>query len=164
MLDYRFETSAKVIGYITSYTAVIGTVSGLFVGRISTFYKNDSKLLLHTSLLQFFAIFGLTVAPSLNILILCLAPLSLANAIARVAMTNVTIQRGSSEQTGALLGLGASVLSVARMMAPLVAGVAQEYHVSGPALVGAVFAAVGAAVMFYAARATVNVSRKNKTL
>ena len=163
MLDIRFDVSAKTIGYITSYTAVVGTISGLLVGNVSAWYKDDTRLLLHTSILQFLSILTLSVAPSLWILVLCLAPLSLANAIARVAMANVTIQRGPGKDTGGLLGLGAGVLSVARMLSPLVAGVAQEFHVSGSSLVGAVFAGLGVCVIAHAARvSTIYIDKKTQ--
>lgn len=147
MLEARFDTSATTIGYITSFTAVIGTFSGMLVGNISSYYKNDTHLLVHVSVLQFFAILCLSVAPSLLVLVCCLGLLSLANSLAKVALTNITLERSHHQETGSLLGLSASVLSVARMLSPLIAGVAQEFHVSGAAFVGAASAACGVTVL-----------------
>ena len=147
MLDYRFQTSTVMTGYITSFTAIIGTISGLFVGKIAKFYKNEETLMLHVSILQFFTIVGISVAPNIWMLVAFLTPLSLANAIGRVATTNLTVERGHGQDTGVLMGLSASVLSMARMISPTVGGIAQEYHVSGPAIVGAVFAASAVMLM-----------------
>ena len=152
LLDYKYDASPKTIGYIVSYGAIVGTVSGFFVGRIASFYSgNSAKMLLHTGIVQTIAIGGMSCAPSLWLLILYMTPLSLATAVARVASTNLTIARGETAVggtgAGALLGLGASVLSVARMCSPALGGVAQELHISGPAVLGATFAALGVGVM-----------------
>ena len=147
MLDTKFQASGKIIGYIISYGSIISTMSGFFVGRIAGLYRNDSRLLLHVCFLQFLSICGVTFSPSLLTMILCLTPLSLANAIARVCLTNLTIQRIHGDQTGAVLGLGASTLSVARMISPALAGLAQEFHVSGPGIVGSLSSAVGMVIL-----------------
>ncbi len=147
MLDFKYGVSSKTIGYIISYSGVIGTISGFLVGRLAGYYKDDGKLLLHTSIIQVFTIAALTFAPSLWILVICLTPLSMANAVARVCVTNLTIQRGHGQETGVLLGLGASVLSIARMMTPALGGFAQEIHVSGPGILGTIVAAVGVGLM-----------------
>ena len=73
--------------------------------------------------------------------------MSIANAIARVASTNLTIERGGGHETGTLLGLGASILSLARMAAPTIGGIAQEMHISGPTIVGSIFGVIGVSVM-----------------
>ena len=86
-------------------------------------------------------------APSLWVLVACMTPLSISTAITRVCSTNLTIARGHGQETGALLGLGASILSIARMMAPFLGGLAQEVDVSGPALLGATFAGLGTLVL-----------------
>ena len=156
MLSYKYEATAKTTGYIISFSGVIGTISGFFVGKIASYYKNDTKLLLHTAVLQFFALLGLTYSPSLELLVLSLIPLSLANAVARVTSTNLTIDRGYGQEIGALLGLGASTLSIARMLAPVLGGIAQELYISGPGLLGAISAGGGVMVLGL-------VSQKNST-
>ena len=147
MLEYKFESSPKTTGYLISYSGIVATLSGFLVGRIANFYKNDSKLLLHTSYISVFAIIALTFAPSLLMIVIFLTPLGVANAVARVCVTNITIERGKGQETGALLGLGASVLSIARMLSPAIGGVAQEAHMSGPGMVGSIFAVAGVTVL-----------------
>ena len=147
MLDYKYQASPKTIGYIVSYGAIVSTISGFFVGKIAGYYKSDSRMLLHMGIVQTFSIVTLTFAPSLWVLIACITPLSLANAVARVASTNLTISRGHGQEIGTLMGLGASVLSVARMCSPAIGGLAQELHLSGPGILGASCAALGVLVL-----------------
>ena len=149
MLDSKYDASGKSIGYIISYSGLVGTFSGFLVGHIARFYNNDAKLLLHMGIAQFFTILALTFAPTLTGLVIALTPLSLCNAVARVCMTNLTIQRGGHHDIGALLGLGASVLSVARMLSPFIGGVAQELHISGPGIVGCISAGLGVSIMLF---------------
>ena len=146
-LDARFQTTGKQIGYIISYASIIGTASGMIVGRIAGFYNNDRKLLLHCGVLQGASIALLTFSPSLWMLIAAMAPLSVANSIARVCVTNLTIARVRGDETGAVLGCGASVLSVARMMSPMLGGLAQEVHQTGPGLLGVASAAAGVVLL-----------------
>ena len=146
MLEYKYEASPVVTGYFISYSGMVATVAGFLVGRIAGYYENDSKLLLHTGIVQVLSIAGLTYAPTLSGVVIFLTPLGVSNAIARVCVTNLTIERGKGQETGALLGLGASVLSIARMLSPALGGVMQEIHMSGPALLGVVCAACGVLV------------------
>ena len=143
MLDYKFQTSPKMNGYIISYSGIVGTICGFFVGKIANFYKNDAKLLLHLSTLMIFVILGLTFSPNIWCLLFFLTPLSLINTVARVCVTNLTIEKGSSHDTGALLGLGQSIMSGARTLSPFLGGVAGEISILGPGLVGAVSATIG---------------------
>ena len=146
MLEYKYEATPVTTGYLISYSGNIATVSGFLVGRIADCYHSDSKLLLHTGFIQVVSITGLTYAPTLWGVIVFLTPLGISNAIAHVCVTNLTIERGRGQETGALLGLGASVLSIARMLSPALGGLMQEIHISGPALLGAVCAATGVLV------------------
>ena len=147
LLDYRYEASPKMIGYVISYSGFVGMISGFFIGRIAQFYKNDARLLMHAGILQFATLALITWAPSLMLLVICLTPLSIANSVSRVCAVNITIERGQGQQTGALLGLGASVMSISRMLSPALGGVAQQLHVSGPGLMGSFFAGAAVAVL-----------------
>lgn len=140
LLEYKYEASPVLTGYLISYSAVVGTVSGFMVGWIANRYESESRLLLHTSIATTLSIAALMYAPTLYGVVVFLTPLGISNAITRVCVTNLTLERGRGQETGALLGLGASVLSIARMLAPALGGIMQEVHMSGPAMLGAVCA------------------------
>ncbi len=147
MLEYKYAASAAVTGYLISYSGAVGTAAGFVVGRVASFYGGDNaRLLFHTSIVTVVSIAGLTYAPTLWGVVLFMTPMAIGNAVARVCVINLTLTRGRGQETGALLGIGASVLSVARMMAPAVGGFAQEVHLSGPALVGVACAVAGVVV------------------
>lgn len=73
-------------------------MAGLTTGYISKYYHNSRIELYHSSCLQTLALVGLTVAPSLPLLLLCLVPLCLSNAIIRVSGTAITISLCQPEQ------------------------------------------------------------------
>ena len=68
--------------------------------------------------------------------------LSASNPFMRVGITSLSV--GAAGEHGAILGLGQTASSLARMLAPLMAGVAQQgISDDGPALIGALAAVVG---------------------
>ena len=146
-LNYKYEASAKVTGYMISYAGVVGTISGFFVGRIASKYNNDTKLLLHTGIVQMLTMCAMTFAPSVPVLAVLMTPLSVSNAVARVCAINLTLSRGSDSQKGVLMGLGASVLSLSRMISPAIGGLSQEISASGPSVVGTLVSAAGILVL-----------------
>lgn len=154
-LDYKYEASAKITGYMISYSGVVGTVSGFFVGRLASKYNDDAKLLLHTGIVQMLVMSAVTFAPNVATLALLLTPLSISNAVARVCAVNLTLDRGSASQKGVLMGLGASVLSLSRMAAPAIGGLSQEFSVSGPSIVGTLVSIAGILVLVLAPRSGV---------
>jgi len=134
-----------------AYSGVVGTLSGFFVGRIADWYKgDDARLLLHTSVIQTVTLACITCAPNLLVLVICTTPLSVVNAVARVTATNLTLARGSEKEKGVLMGLGASMLSLARMCSPAIGGLAQEVSIYGPGAVGTLVGLAGVAVLLCA--------------
>jgi MFS family permease len=64
-----------------------------------------------------------------------------------VASTSLTIQRGQKKEIGTLIGFSQSVMSIARMLAPFVSGLALDFSSSGPSLIGCVVSLIGVIVM-----------------
>ncbi|KAK3890818.1 hypothetical protein Pcinc_005263 [Petrolisthes cinctipes] len=151
LIEQNFGAGPRVIGYLISFQGVISVMAGFMTGYISRYYHNSRTELYHSSCLLTLALVGLTVAPSLPLLLLFLVPLCLSNAITRVSGTAITISLCQPEQIGSVTGLGQSVTSVARMVTPLVAGVSQEISVYGPGLMGAAAATAGATLAGYMA-------------
>lgn len=148
MLVERFSTTPVINGYIISVNGVVSALVGFLTGTISHYYNNNAKLLLHLSIFQVVTMIALSVSPSLWIFVLSLLPLGLVTTVARVAGTSLTLERGSKEEVGILMGFQQSCMSVARMLAPVVAGIALEVTSSGPGIVGAVLACLAVIIMF----------------
>ena len=115
------------IGLITSFNAIVGVVASSFAGRVSKFYRNQSTILSHMTILMCFAMFCSVLLPWLPVTVVCLVPLSIATSNLRIASVKVMLSRGDEDQRGALIGIGASVSSLARAVSPTLVGVAQEY-------------------------------------
>ncbi|XP_068208073.1 major facilitator superfamily domain-containing protein 9-like isoform X5 [Palaemon carinicauda] len=149
LIDQNFGVSPKVIGYLISFQGIISAVAGFFTGRVSNFYRDSQKELFHSSILLTVALIGLTIAPSLTTLLMCLIPLCISTAVIRVSSSAITIGLCDPSKVGSVTGFGQSIASVARMVTPLIAGVTQEISVYGPGVMGTLSAGVGALLAGY---------------
>ena len=143
LLQETFEITPKTIGQIMSFGAVVGFVSGMCAGRVVKFYGSLTRLLMHSSIAQVFTICGLTFATNLPMFLFFTTCLSIENSINRVCITDLSVKRSNVSNTGALLGLSSSLMSMARAIAPFIAGLTQEVSHKGPGLIGVVSAALG---------------------
>ncbi len=145
----RYDSSNVVAGYVSSFASVVGTAVGFWVGSISIWYSHNSfKLFRDAALLQTAALLLLAVSPNVILLALSQALLSVSSAVGRVSATDVTSVRGGRQHTGALMGAGSTVLSVARMLAPTIGGLSQELDVNlGPLVCSVTAAAAGSLIL-----------------
>jgi predicted MFS family arabinose efflux permease len=147
VLKQKFDASPKTIGYITSYSGAVATLSGFVIGKITDRYNSTARLLLHVTILQVITLLCLTLSTSLHFIVLFLAPLSVVTSVSRVAGASLTISRSGNSKIGSVMGLSQSVTAVARMSAPFFAGVAQEFSIDGAAFIGVIAAAASVLVL-----------------
>ncbi|KAI8520714.1 transporter [Branchiostoma belcheri] len=147
VLEQRFDITPKEVGYLISYSGIVGTVSGFGAGKVADFYRNDTTVMIHFTVLLVAAILGMTFTPYIWLYIVCQTAMSFCNANLRVASTNITIERGRNKETGVLMGLNQSVISMGRIGAPLLGGLVQEVHLTGAGVVGAGFAVLACGIM-----------------
>ena len=136
MLMEKYDTSPSINGYIMSFNSTVSAFVGFFAGYLAKSYNNNAKLLFHLSCLLAVTLFSLTVSPSLVMFVILLIPLGLITTVARICGTTLTIERTQGHDIGTLMGFNQSCLSVARMLAPIAAGLVQEISPSGPGFVG----------------------------
>ena len=136
MLIEKFDTTPRINGYIISFNSTISAFIGFFTGYIAKYYNNNSQLLFHLSCGLAVTLFCLSLSPSLTSFVILLIPLGLITTVARVCGTSLTIERTQGQKIGTLMGFQQSCMSVARMLAPLIAGLVQEISPSGPGLIG----------------------------
>ncbi|XP_076467068.1 major facilitator superfamily domain-containing protein 9-like [Babylonia areolata] len=148
VLRQKFDAGPRTRGYLMSYGGLVSTLCSCGVGRVTALYSSLSQLCLHMLLLQSATLASLTLAPSVGLVFALLTPLSFVTATQRVATTELTLRRGGNKCRGGLIGLSHSVMSVARMLSPFLAGLVQEVHVDGASLV-AVVTTFCAAVLLY---------------
>ncbi|XP_021377407.1 major facilitator superfamily domain-containing protein 9-like isoform X2 [Mizuhopecten yessoensis] len=138
----RFGTTKQHMSYLTSYTAVVSALCGFVSGWIAAKYQNNYRLYQHMVCGLFVALVALTLVVDFWMYILVLALLSFVTTNLRVASASLLVQRGGAEGVGAVMGLGDTVMSVARMLSPLLSGMALEISSSGPPLMGSVMAGI----------------------
>ena len=147
IMEERFNTTPKTTGFLISYGALIGVISGMVVGKIVELYGDMSKLLLHANNLLIVTMIGLTFAPSLSAIVFFLTLLSVTNSISRVCVTDISIRRGKLKNSGALLGISQSVASVSRSISPFLSGVMFTISPQAPAGAGVLLAITATALM-----------------
>ncbi|KAH9525050.1 Major facilitator super domain-containing protein 9 [Bulinus truncatus] len=162
VLRDKYNTSQKTIGYLTSYSGAVATLSGFLIGKIVKRYDNTAQLFLHVTVLQVLTLLLLTFSSSIEEIVLFLAPLSVITCISRVTATSLTISRSENHEAGSLMGLNQSIMAVARMLAPFAAGVTQEFCVDGASYLSIVAASASVLLMWW--RPQCPQLRKNKIL
>ncbi|XP_022081912.1 major facilitator superfamily domain-containing protein 9-like isoform X2 [Acanthaster planci] len=140
IMEEKFNTSARINGWLISYGALVSVFFGIIVGKIVTFYDDISKLLFHTTCLLMVNLFGLTFAPNLYFIVFFMTTLSITNPISRVCVTDLSVQRSDVRNAGTLLGISQSMASVSRSFSPILSGAMLEIGPNAPGMAGTVFA------------------------
>lgn len=143
VLEEKFEFTPKYVGYLTSYQGGVSTIAGFLVGHLTLLDSNEIHQTFIGILALFLALSGLTISTTVFSLVCSLTLLCIATSFLRVCLSNLLSSRCSKEKMGAVFGLGQSVTSVARMLAPVAGGLALELGPHGPGLVGAVSSGIG---------------------
>ncbi|XP_049990712.1 major facilitator superfamily domain-containing protein 9 [Alexandromys fortis] len=147
-LDERFGVRPKTTGYLISYTSALGTLAGFAVGPILRLYRHDSHMvLLHSSALTCSLLLLYSVASTMHVVVLSSTLLSFSTSIGRTCITDLQLSAGGAQASGTVIGVGQSVTAVARVIAPLLSGVAQELSPCGPPSLGAALALVAVLIM-----------------
>ncbi|NXG20341.1 MFSD9 protein, partial [Grallaria varia] len=132
-LEERFGVKPLFSGYLTSYSSALGVLAGFLLGPITRLYQHNTyRILLHSS--TFTCTLILLYASALNIWMVILSStfLAFSTTIGRTCIIDLELTIGGNEASGTLLGVGQSVTSVGRIIAPLLSGIAQEFSPCGP--------------------------------
>ncbi|XP_043926884.1 major facilitator superfamily domain-containing protein 9 [Protopterus annectens] len=147
-LDERFGIKPKLTGYLISYGSTLGALAGFLVGPITKFYKNDTFLiLLHSSVLTCTLMLLYAYTISFWIVVVCCTFFSISTNLGRTYIIDIELRHGGNHASGTLIGVGQSVSSVGRVLAPLLSGIAQEFSASGPPSLGATLAFFAVLIM-----------------
>lgn len=142
-LEKKFDASAQMTGWLISYGAVVNTFGGFLAGNVAKYYNDSVKMSYHSSLLLVLTLFLMMLSPGIPSFLICVTLLSVSTSLIRVCVTDLSIQRAGRGETGALLGLGQSTMAFARVVGPLLSGLALEFATSGPNLISICLAASG---------------------
>lgn len=136
-LEERFGLKPLFAGYLMSYSSALGVLAGCLLGPITRLYQHNTyRILLHSSTLTCTLILLYASARSIWMVILSSTFLAFSTTIGRTCIIDLELTIGGNEASGTLLGVGQSVTSVGRILAPLLSGIAQEFSPCGPPSLG----------------------------
>ncbi|NXM70288.1 MFSD9 protein, partial [Serilophus lunatus] len=147
-LEERFGVKPLFSGYLISYSSALGVLAGCLLGPITRLYQHNTyRILLHSS--TFTCTLILLYASALNIWMVILSStfLAFSTTIGRTCIIDLELTVGGNEASGTLLGVGQSVTSVGRIIAPLLSGIVQEFSPCGPPTLAVGLALVAILIM-----------------
>ncbi|XP_004844531.1 major facilitator superfamily domain-containing protein 9 [Heterocephalus glaber] len=149
-LEERFGVQPRTSGYLISYSSALGALAGLILGPILHFYRHNlHTALLHSSALTCALLLLHASAGTVALVVLTSTLLSFSTAVGRTCVTDLQLTVGGARASGTVIGVGQSVTAVARIIAPLLSGVAQELSPRGPPGLGAGLALVAVLIMLF---------------
>ncbi|KAM9171434.1 major facilitator superfamily domain-containing protein 9 isoform 2-T2 [Pangshura tecta] len=147
-IEERFGVKPKLTGYLISYSSTLGALAGFSLGPITRLYQHNSyALLLHSTALTCVLIMLYSTAFSIWMVILSSTFLAFSTTVGRTCITDLELTLGGNQASGTLIGVGQSVTSVGRIIAPLLSGIAQEFSPCGPPSLGVGLALVAILIM-----------------
>jgi DHA1 family tetracycline resistance protein-like MFS transporter len=140
---YHLHLADQTTSYILTYVGVLVVlVQGVAIGRLTAAFS-ETRLILAGALLLAVTLLAWAFVPNLLLLLLVVTPLPLAGGTLNTVTNSFITKSVYREEVGGALGLSASLDSLARVVAPAVAGfMLQGLGASSLGVLAAVLAAV----------------------
>jgi DHA1 family tetracycline resistance protein-like MFS transporter len=124
--QHSLGLSDQTTSYVLTYVGIlIVLVQGVAIGRLTTMFS-ESRLIFSSLALLAVALFAWALVPSLALLVLVITPLPLAGGVLNTVTNSSITKSVHPEEVGGALGLSASLDSLARVVAPAIAGVSLQ--------------------------------------
>ena len=135
----KFNLTAAQTGYVLTYVGVLSVITqGFLVGRITNLVRDDILIVACVALMAI-SLIGWAIAPTVGVLLVVLAPTSLAGGILNTLLSSTLTKAATPQEIGGILGLAASVDSSTRIVAPILGGVLlQQLGTWAPGTFGAI--------------------------
>ncbi|XP_069493027.1 major facilitator superfamily domain-containing protein 9 [Ambystoma mexicanum] len=147
-IEERFGVKPKVSGYLIGYGGILAALAGFVVGPLTRLYLyNTYTMLLHSSILTCFLMLLYSLTTSFWLVVLSSTFLAFSTTLGRTCLVDLELSLSGNHASGALIGFGQTVNSVARIIAPLVSGIAQEFSPCGPPSLGTGLALAAVLIM-----------------
>ena len=142
LANARFELKERGFGLVLAYVGTLMIiVQGLFIGRLAPRLGERTLALAGAALLGG----GMLLIPpasTMALLLLALAVVAVGQGLASPSLASLLSRQSGHNQQGGMLGLGQSVGSAARALAPLMAGWLYDVHPAHPYLAAGTLALV----------------------
>mgnify|MGYP001151435326 FL=1 len=134
-LGFSASQTGMFLGYIGILSVVVQ--AGL-IGRLTRRFSDDTLLLSAVSLTGV-SLLAWAFVPNVSLLVLVIAPLSLGLAVSQTVMTSALSKAVDADEVGGVLGAQTSIMSLTRVVAPIIGGLLLERAaVWSPGLLAAV--------------------------
>ncbi len=135
----KFNLTAAQTGYVLTYVGVLSVITqGFLVGRITNKFRDDALIVACVALMAI-SMIGWALAPTVLVLLIVLAPTSLAGGILNTLLSSTLTKAVIPQEIGGILGLAASVDSSTRIIAPILGGaLLQQLGTWAPGAFGAI--------------------------
>ncbi|MGC9356967.1 MAG: MFS transporter [Anaerolineae bacterium] len=136
---YRFDLQSQNTSYILTYVGMlIVVIQGWGIGKLTGRFNERAIAFVGVSLLPL-GLLGWAFAPSVWFLLIVLAPISLSTGILNTVISSLLSKVARREETGGVLGIAASMGSLARVIAPITGGtLIDQLGTWAPGVLGAV--------------------------
>jgi DHA1 family tetracycline resistance protein-like MFS transporter len=141
--QYRLGLDSSQTGFILAYVGLLSVlVQGLAIGRLAKRYAENHLMLGAVALLSV-SLLAWALAPNVPVLLVVLAPLSLASGILNTVLNSAITMSVYPEEVGGALGIAASVESLTRVIGPSLGGFVLGFLGTwSPGVIGAVILAL----------------------
>ncbi len=138
----KFNLNARDTGFVLAYVGVLSVITqGFLVGWITKKVREDVLILVCVGVMSL-TLLGWGLAPTLPILLLIMAPNSLAGGMLNTLLSSTLTKAVAPQEIGGILGLSASIESSTRIIAPALGGyLLQQVGTWAPGVLGALIMA-----------------------
>jgi len=135
----KFNLTAAQTGYVLTYVGVLSVLTqGYLVGKITNRYREDLLIVACVALMAI-SMIGWAMASSVLVLLIVLAPTSLAGGILNTLLSSTLTKAVPPQEIGGILGFSASIDSSTRIIAPILGGaLLQQLGAWAPGAFGAI--------------------------
>jgi DHA1 family tetracycline resistance protein-like MFS transporter len=118
----RFGLGATQTGFILTYVGILSVIvqAGL-VGRLSKRFRDDVLIFGSVGIMAV-SLLGWALTPSVLVLLIVLAPTAFAGGILNTVLSSALTKAVEPQEIGGILGLGVSLESATRVIAPTLGG------------------------------------------
>ncbi len=129
---------ATETAFILTYVGVLAViVQGYAVGKLSARY-DDKTMLMISSVMMSFGLIGWGLSFNVPVLLVVLIPISISGGIFNTVINSALTKSASRQESGSILGIGASLESLTRVIAPILGNSLIAFGAWLPGIVGGV--------------------------
>jgi DHA1 family tetracycline resistance protein-like MFS transporter len=132
---YKFKLNAQSTGYVLAYVGVLSViVQGFLIGLLTARFK-EAILIFWAIAIMSVSLLGWALAPSLPVLIIILIPIAFAGGVFNTVINSSISKSVHPDEVGGMLGIGASLESMTRVISPILGGILlQQFGAGAPGI------------------------------